>query len=85
MTLPTLDFICDEVGIITFSRWNAEAIRHCNSTPYLRLSADACKACRYEYMVNRYNSFLEARKASTMASREVLGQQELGHHTKEHN
>ena len=75
----TLDQICDEVGIITFSRWKAEAIRHCNENPYLSRTADACKACRYEYIVNKYSAFQEARKASQMASREVLGQEDLGY------
>lgn len=56
---PTLDEICDAIGIITFSRWKNEARKEFESSQYLYKGADAQHAYEYEIILRKYYSTKE--------------------------
>lgn len=60
---PTLDEICDELGIIIFSRWKAEANREWRASEYFSKGADAKHAFEYSYVLKKYNDFREMKRA----------------------
>lgn len=53
---PTLDEMCDEVGIITFSRWKAQATTAWRASEYFYKGAAAKHAFEYEHIKKRYDS-----------------------------
>ena len=77
--LPSLDEIAQEVGIIAFTRWKTQAHREWEASPYFWKGAEAKHAFEYQSIIDKYSAFQEARKASQMASREVLGQERLSY------
>lgn len=79
MTLPTLDEICDDLGIIDFTKLKIKANKEWRISNYLWNGADAKRAFEYSYILREYLALQEARKASQMASREVLGQERFSY------
>lgn len=71
-SLPTLDEMMDELGLVDYARMQIAAEREWRSSEYFYRGSAAKRAFVYNHMVKTYAKYLEGRRAKDNAGREVL-------------